>query len=175
MPVGEKIYLRILEESDLELTLRWLSTPDIMEALAKTWPVSRASQDKWFQDLVRDKSKIVFAICLKSSDEHIGNVALREIDYINRNAMFSILISDSKYRGQGFGREATFLMLKFAFHSLNLHRVYLKTSTTNETAIQMYKSVGFVQEGHFRQHEYRHGKYIDKLIFSILKDEFDNS
>lgn len=169
---GEKVYLRPFEESDLELTHAWVNNPEIMDTLSLHGPISRKQQQVWFENLCRDPSKIVFAICLKDSHEHVGNVSLRNIDPLNRNAMFSIFLGTRQHRSQGIGKEATVLMLEHAFVFMNLHRIYLKTTSSNESAIAMYEKIGFIREGCMRQHEFKNGKYVDKLLFGILKTEF---
>ena len=130
------------------------------------------SQNSYYEKLINDKTRFIFAICKKENDEHIGNVGLGNIDYIHRHAMFSIFIFEHNSRSLGFGTEATRLCLDFAFKRLNLNKVYLRTSERFVSAINMYEKIGFVKEGVMRQHYYTNGKYEDKIIYSILKNEY---
>ena len=134
-------------------------------------PISREQQQKWFEALDRDDSKVVFAICWNATDEHIGNVSLREIEKVDRNARFSIFIADDNYRGNGAGSAAARLILDCAFHSLKLHKVYLKATSTYQPAIGMYRKLGFVEEGCLREHEYNRGEYVDEILLGILARE----
>ena len=84
----------------------------------------------------------------------------------------NIFIYDPNYRGKGIGSEASKLILDFAFKRLNLNKVYLQTSERFEGAINMYKKIGFIKDGILRQHYYSNGRYEDKIIFSILKEEY---
>jgi len=170
--IGDKVYLRPLAETDLERTHKWVNSPEIVDAMSLRGPISREQQQKWFEALARDQSKVVFAICWKASDEHIGNVSLRDIDKVNRNAMFSIFIAHENYRGRGAGSEATRLILDYAFHSLKLHKVYLRAISTNQAAIGMYRKLGFVEEGCLREHEYHRRKYVDNILLGILAHEW---
>lgn len=173
MIIGQQVYLRIIEESDIERTHKWINDPEINEIMGYL-PMTLKQQEQWFKTTVGNSAKYVFAICLKETDEHIGNVGLGNIDYINRNAMFSIFIADNKFRGRGIGREATTLVLDFAFRRLNLHKVFLKTSDYLSDAVQLYKKIGFVEEGRFREHEFKSGRYVDKIIFAMLVSEYKN-
>ena len=170
--IGDKLYLRPVVETDLERTHKWVNSPESVDVMSLRGPISREQQQKWFEALDRDESKVVFAICWKATDEHIGNVSLRDIDKVDRNAMFSIFIADENYRGKGAGSEATRLILDYAFHSLKLHKVYLKAISTNHAAIGMYRMLGFVEEGCLREHEDHRGKYVDNILFGILAHEW---
>jgi RimJ/RimL family protein N-acetyltransferase len=59
----------------------------------------------------------------------------------------------------------------YAFHSLKLHKVYLKATSTNQPAIGMYRKLGFVEEGCLREHEYNRGEYVDEILLGILARE----
>jgi len=165
------ICLRKLEESDLDRTWEWINDPDIYNAIGVHVPVSKTSQKRWFDDLDRSHSKIVFAICLKGDDKHIGNVSLDLIDYRHRNARLSIFVADIEQRGESIGTRAMNLLIKYAFDFLNLHRLYCKTTAGNDKILNFYHKLGFKIEGQLREHEYIEGKYVDKTMLGLLKTE----
>jgi diamine N-acetyltransferase len=168
----KKVYLRILERDDIPRTTKWINHKEISDIMGYLPVLSLENQLDWYEKIKNDKSRFIFAICLKEGDEHIGNVALGNIDYISRNAMFSIFIFDRKYRSGGLGTEATRQCLDFGFIKLNLHKIYLRTSETFIEALKMYEKLGFMKEGVLREHYYSNGKYTDKIIYSILKREY---
>ena len=53
------------------------------------------------------------------------------------------------------------------------NRIYLYVFETNPRAIRAYEKCGFVHEGKLRQSVYRNGRYIDILLMSILRSEWD--
>ena len=170
---GKIVYLRILERSDIETTSRWINTYSVSDAMGFLPVKSLAQQYDWFDGLKNDRSRFIFAICANAGGRHIGNVALGNVDYISRHAMFSIFIAEAADRAKGAGTEASLLLLRFAFHRLNLNKVYLRTSARYEAAIRVYERLGFVKEGAMRQHYYIDGVYEDKILYSILRTEFD--
>ena len=165
------IYLRKLEESDLDRTWEWINDPDIFNAIGVHVPVSKAAQKRWFAELDASSLKIVFAICLKEQDKHIGNVSLDLIDYRHRNARLSIFVADPELRGGNVGTRAIRLLIEYAFDFLNLHRLYCKTTAGNEKILNFYKKLGFKIEGQLREHEYIKGQYVDKVMLGLLKDD----
>jgi RimJ/RimL family protein N-acetyltransferase len=84
------------------------------------------------------------------------------------------MIGEKDTWGKGYGFEASILILKYAFHELNLNRIFLTVREDNINAIKLYKKVGFKEEGLLRQQVYNNNKYINMIIMSILKDEFLN-
>jgi RimJ/RimL family protein N-acetyltransferase len=64
--------------------------------------------------------------------------------------LFHITIGERDVWGQGYGTEATGLMLDHAFGTLRLHRIALSVFAFNERAIRSYRRVGFLVEGRSR-------------------------
>lgn len=66
------------------------------------------------------------------------------------------------------------LILKYAFHELNLFRVGLNVTEYNNQAIRAYEKVGFKVEGSMRAAVLRDGYKYDRIIMGILYDEWLN-
>ena len=76
---------------------------------------------------------------------------------------------------KGYGTEAMRTMCRYGFEELNLNRIWLRVYDTNPRARKAYEKAGFVYEGTFRQAEYKHGRYIDVHVMSILKSDWIKS
>lgn len=172
--IGQNIYLRILEETDIPLTTKWINDPEISEIMGYLPVKPLASQEQWYKSIANDNSRYIFAVCDKLTNEHIGNVGLGNIDYVHRHCMFNIFLVKRENRSRGIGTEATRLLLNFAFGKLNMNKVHLRTSARFIEANKMYLRLGFVNEGVMRQHYYTNGAYEDKIIYSILKSEYES-
>jgi RimJ/RimL family protein N-acetyltransferase len=166
------IYIRILEKTDIIKTTAWLNDPEISDIMGYLPVFTVDNQLKWHDLISVDNTRYIFAICLGDIGEHIGNVGLGNIDYIHRHAMVNIFIMCHEYRGKGIGTQAMDLILQFAFNRLNLNKVFLRTSSRFEGAIQLYEKLGFVREGVMRQHYYTDGAWEDKIIYSLLRSEY---
>ena len=103
----------------------------------------------------------------------IGNMGFFNIDWIDRSAEFGLLIGDTSIWNQGYGTEATELMLDHGFGTLNFHRIWLLVKATNPGAKRAYEKAGYVLEGTHRESVYQDGKYIDMYTMSILRPEWD--
>ncbi|WP_161555226.1 GNAT family N-acetyltransferase [Dokdonia sinensis] len=169
---GDKVYLRILEKTDIHLTQKWINDSVISEIMGYLPVLSFENQLEWYDSIKNDKTRYVFAICRIDNDKHIGNVGLGNIDYINRHCMFNIFIATNDNRSGGMGSESTRLILNFAFERLNLNKVFLQTSERFLQANKMYLKLGFQIDGVLREHYYSNRSYENKLVYSILKREF---
>ena len=167
---GHAVYLRRLEQSDLERTLRWVNQPEIFVMMGVFGPRTSVAQQRWYEEVAVSQTNLVFAVCLLDGGEHIGNVSLFDIDFRNRNAGLTIALPDRAHQGEGLGREAVGLLCRYGFDYLNLHRIYCKTD--NVHAGKMYERLGFVREGVLRQQAFRFGEFVDKVVYGVLRNEF---
>lgn len=171
-----RIYLRAFEIDDYKTTHAWRSDAEINSMVTgRKYFVSSEYEKKWIEDAIHNnKNQVKLAVCLKGSDEHIGNVYLTNIDWFNRNGDFALLIGKKKYWGKGYGEELTLLMLKHAFYDLGLNRIESRQLITNKSSIRVHEKCGFKNEGRKRKAILKDGEYKDLNLMSILKDDFDN-
>jgi RimJ/RimL family protein N-acetyltransferase len=170
---GKKTQLVPLESDDLARSRSWANDEFLCSKMLRVLPVTQYEQEKWYQDIIKNPSKIVFAIKKLDRKEHIGNTGLYHIDWINRRAEFWILIGEQNSWAQGIGAEVVSLMKHYAFNNLNLNKLYLNVGADNCEAINLYKNLNFVQEGILKEHYYIQGKYLDIITMSILKADYD--
>lgn len=174
MLIGERVRLRSIEREDLPTFVRWFNDPEVRQYLLMYEPMSMAKEERWFEEMLERKNDFLFAIEAQIGEQwvHIGNVGLHRIDWKNRTAVFGIVLGEKAYWGQGFGTDATRTILRFAFEELNLHRVELEVFDFNTRAMRSYEKAGFHHEGTRRQALFRHGRYHDVHLMSILQSEY---
>ena len=69
--------------------------------------------------------------------------------------------------------ECKYLLLKYCFEELKLHRVQFKTDVRNNRSRAAIKRLGATQEGITRKHMVLPDGYVrDSVIFSIIDDEW---
>ena len=83
------------------------------------------------------------------------------------------MIGGSENQGRGRGTFAVNEMLKHAFYNLNLQRVELTVLENNERAKHLYEKCGFRFEGVKRKSNYKNGVFVNMLMYSILREEFE--
>src|SRR5262249_47639304 len=114
-------------------------------------------------------------IAVRATDALVGVTGLHQTDLRNRHASFGIVIGEKEAWGRGYGTEATALLVRHAFETLNLNRVWLHVFEDNERGIRAYEKVGFQKEGRLRQDTFREGRYWDTFVMGILREEWQAS
>ena len=172
--VGERLYLRGLERADITGNwLQWFNDKEVTRyMLHGTFPTSVESHTEFYEHTIHSSNDIVLAICDKSTSAHIGNVGLHRIDWICRLAEFGIVIGEKAFWGQGYGTEATRLIVAHGFRRLNLHKIFLGVHAEHRAAISAYARVGFRQEALLKEEIYRDGCYFDKILMGLLASDF---
>lgn len=165
----EPVYLRALEFDDLERTHRWHNDPILYEALVGPFRyVSRVTEEAWLRRKVASSSQeINLAICLTADSTHIGNVYLRDIDWLARHAEVSIFLGEPGQRSKGYGTAALRLLIQHAFRDLGLSRLYAFILEENSVSLRMCEKCGFTLEGKLRKHAYKNGKFRDLLVMGV--------
>lgn len=172
---GERIRLAALTRNDLPTFASWYEDAGFSRLLdaVPAAPKSPEQWEKWLKKTEEDKASYVFAIRRAESEELLGYLELDGILWNHQHCWIGIGLGERENWGRGYGREAMELALKFAFHELNLHRVQLSVFSYNQQAINLYKKLGFVQEGVFREHLQRDGQRYDMLLFGLLRREWE--
>lgn len=173
---GDRVRLRALNKNDLPLFVTWLNDPEVTQGLLHYLPFSLEDEEDWYENIrkrPREERPLMIEIQPKDHWESIGNLSLFDIDWRIRSAEFGILIGAKQHWNQGYGTEALNLTLNHGFQTLNLNRIHLKVFEDNARAIQAYKKAGFVQEGRLRQGHYKDGQFVDVILMSILRSEWD--
>ncbi|WP_376796488.1 GNAT family N-acetyltransferase [Thermogemmatispora sp.] len=170
--VGERVYLRPLEPTqDNHLYATWLNDEEIRRYFS-IYPTSDARAKERLEQLYRDGKHIIFGVALKSNNRLIGLVGLKDINYLNQTAEFYIIIGDRAVWGQGYGTEATRLMIRYGFMELNLNRIQTQDMEENIGGWRADEKAGFKYEGTLRQAILRFGKYHDVRVYSLLRSEY---
>ena len=132
--------------------------------------------DKWFEEIQEKQEKTQIYLGIFDNDSNIvGDIQLADVDWRNRTASLGAGIALAKDRGKGYCTDAAAVMLQYGFEHLDLYRVYAATMSNNSGAIRVLENLGFVQEGREREAVYWSNQRWDRLVFGILKAEFEAS
>jgi RimJ/RimL family protein N-acetyltransferase len=173
---GRNLDLRTLTEEDVLESdwYDWFNDELTCRNLQKHYyPNTREMQREFYRRMQTDQSKIQLGVVGKDSDRLQGIVSLGDIDYVNRNAEFSIVIGDHDSRLKRQSIEALGLLFRHGFQTLNLHKIYGGSVAPLEPWLKTLQDVfGFKPEGQWRQHVYKDGQYIDIFRVGLLREEF---
>lgn len=120
-----------------------------------------------------NKTAELFEIHIAESGKLIGIVDLHAIDVYNKRCYINCTIGDRDFANQGYEEEALKKTLKYCFKEKGLHKVATTAFDFNTSWIEKVEQIGFKKEGELREHVLKKGTYCNKLIYSMLADEFE--
>ena len=170
---GETVVLRRHVPANLAAFRRWYADREIARlARYQETPMREEEITRFFESRVIGTEALAMAVHIRETDRLIGTCAFSQLDAENGSALYHITIGESDAWGQGYGTEATQLMLDHAFGTLGLHRIALFVFEFNERAVRAYQRCGFVVEGRARESIWRDGRWWDELAMSVLQSDW---
>jgi RimJ/RimL family protein N-acetyltransferase len=169
-----KVVLCALDTEQVQRTLKWVNDPQVTRFTGTMFPIGASENEAYWKEVRKDRSRVVFGVETHEG-KHIGNVELRNIDWISRNAETTFYIGDSESRGKGYGNEMLAALCDFAFMRLGMHRLNCRVFAYNKIAAKMVEWVGFRQEGVMREQLFRDGGYHDIIFFGALRTDYENA
>ena len=162
--------IHTVEEGDLLFLMELRSHYDVWSNLGNIEMLTYEGQIRWLQNIRSSSTQEYYILKKHTIDRKIGMVRTDQIDFINKSIRVGGDIHPL-YQGEGNGYKMICMIQKYCFDYLNIHRIWLSVLETNEKAINLYKKVGFIEEGRQRKGIYRNNKYIDYIMMSLLKEE----
>lgn len=171
---GKTVGLRAIEKKDLSQLLEWRNQPEFRQYFREYRELNSDHQMSWYEKYVmNDPCTRMFAIVELSTNELIGACGLCYIDWINRNADFSIYIGkDNLYIDDVYAIEAAKLLEKYGFEELNLHRLWAEIYSIDEKKKTFFNALGFTKEGHFKETHWTNGKWVDSIYFAKINKKW---
>jgi [ribosomal protein S5]-alanine N-acetyltransferase len=106
------------------------------------------------------------------TNQLIGDCAIKLDQHDTRIAEVGITISHLEQK-KGFAKETLLGILSFLFDIKKIHRVVEVVDAENNASINLLKSIGFKQEGHFVENIFFKGKWGSEFQYAMLKREWD--
>ncbi len=173
---GALVRLAALDpETDPAAVVRWFGDSDFARLLDSdpARPRSAKQEKEDMEKRAEQPYGYPFAIRTLEGDQLIGFVSLWARNGASAEGWVGIGIGEAEYQGKGYGTDAMRLLLRFAFHELNLARVSLEAFAHNARAVRSYEKAGFQIEGLQRQWEGRDGQRRDVVSMGILREDWE--
>lgn len=170
MIVGELVYLRTLERSDLPAVVRWMNDPEVTRYLLSAPLYGPEEMEQWYEQR-RGTDDRVLAM-MDDGDELIGYCGISRLEWEERRCNMWLIIGERGAWGQGYGTDAVRVMLRYLFDEVNLNRVYLTVDEENDRAMRLYERCGFRREGVSRKARFKNGRYRNDVTMAVLKREW---
>lgn len=177
---NKSVLMRPLQESDVENLL------EISINEPETWEYSlvrangKMNLENYIQIALKakeNKTEFPFIVFDKKSGKYAGSTRFYDISLSFKTLQLGYTWYGKNFRGTGLNKHCKFLLLQFAFETLEMERVEFRADNNNQRSIAAMKSIGCKVEGILRNHMPTLDSDVrrDSIILSILRNEWFES
>lgn len=174
MFVGKRVYLRPTTREDIEdIVLYSRRETETFFDIGRHMPEIE-SFAKWSDDRQKEEfpEAVNLVVCLRETDEPIGQVSLFSVDLINGTAESGSFFHRPEYRGVGYGSEAKQLLMEYAFDHLGLHVIESWVYFQNTRSAAALRKQGYTEAGRLHWHYGNEGTWDNFIVFDFLAREW---
>ncbi|MGJ1263724.1 GNAT family N-acetyltransferase [Sphingobacterium spiritivorum] len=134
-----------------------------------------ADFDQYIQycmDLYDQRQEISFVILYGQTI--VGRIGLHHINQQNKSAAIGYWLNRDM-EGEGIISRSCRQIIDLAFNELGLNRIEIKAAVENTKSQAIPQRLGFQREGILRKSELVNGIFLDLVVFSMLKEEWNYS
>ena len=122
--------------------VNWLNDKEVNRYLESGGNYTLEMLEGYLEE-VESNPKYFWAIILKETNKHIGNIKIDPIDLSHLFGEYGIMIGDRTVWGKGIGFEASTSVIDFCFNVLCLEKINLGLHRSNGKALRLYEKLGF--------------------------------
>ncbi|CAD0006318.1 GNAT family N-acetyltransferase [Flavobacterium salmonis] len=168
----DRLILRRITNDDVNEVFELRSNPETMKYIPR--PLVKSSEDA-LEHIAMIEEKIVtntginWGITLKTNSKLLGIIGYYRMQPENYRAEIGyILLPD--FHGKGIITEAVQRLITFGFNDLKLHSIEAVIDPENFASEKVLQKCNFVKEAHFKESDFYEGKFLDKVIYSLLNN-----
>lgn len=135
-------FKRVASEHISEDYVSWINDPEVNRYLETRGNYTLDLLKSYIEEQ-NTKASYFWAIHLKGSNKHIGNIKIDPINFEIKSGEYGILIGDKSNWRKGYASEATIRIIKYCFEELGLTKITLGVVEDNVSAVNLYKKLGF--------------------------------
>lgn len=166
-----KISIRKFEQKDIKNKITWINNPENNQFLHYDLPLEYQKTIKWFEGIKGRADR--FDAVIEADNIPVGLIGLLNIDRKNKKAEYYICMGETQYKGKGVAKEASLLLLTYAFETELLNRVYLYTEVENVSAQKLFDNLGFEREGIIKDDLCTSKGFVDRYVFGLRKEKWN--
>lgn len=167
----DTVHLRAFTEADLPFLDRLCTDPDALGEFE--WPGfgdPRARRKRWEIDgYISTESA---AVAIARPDDTVTGIATWKPRGFPSGVAYEIGVGVlPEHRRQGMGTAAQKLLVDYLFGRTTANRIEALTNGSNLAEQKALERLGFLREGVMRGRSFQHGKYVDVIVYGLLRSE----
>lgn len=100
-----------------------------------------------------------------------GGIGLNFIDRVNRGTEIGYWLGED-FTGRALMTLSVRRLTEFAFEELGMHRMNIRCAAGNTRSRSIPERLGFKEEGTLRDAEWLHDRFIDLVVYGMLRPEW---
>ena len=173
---GTHVTLRDLEITDAPSLFAMLTTEDVARFISP--PPTTVDGFERFITWARNERAAgryaCFAVVPHGMTTAIGLFQVRQLEPGFATAEWGFAIG-SNFWGTGIFMDAAPMVVHFAIETLGVSRLEARAAVANGRGNGALRKLGAVQEGVLRRSFYRNGQHLDQMLWSILREEWQQT
>jgi [ribosomal protein S5]-alanine N-acetyltransferase len=176
--ITDRMKARVLESQRLvyrpvslahlgEEYVSWLNDPEVIRYMEAGGNQTLEMLEAFLRE-VEKKDILFWGIHLKSDGKHIGNIKIDPVNEKHGLGEYGIMMGDRKEWSKGYAREATVAIINYCFKEVGLRKITLGVVANNKAAHHLYESIGFIEEGRYKDHVFCEGVLCDVIRMAIF-------
>jgi [ribosomal protein S5]-alanine N-acetyltransferase len=168
---SERLLLRQITPADVNEILLMRSNAETMKYIPR--PLVTNNEEalehiKMIQNKIEKNEGINWAITLKDNPKLIGIIGHYRMRWEHFRSEIGYMLLP-EYHGKGIITEAIQLMIDYGFNQMGMHSLEGIIDPANTASARVLEKNGFVKEAHFIENEFYDGKFLDTVIYSLVK------
>ena len=166
----ERLLLKQITNDDVNEVFELRSNPETMKYIPR--PLVKTTEDAlehiaMIEEKILSNTGINWGITLKGSSKLLGIIGYYRMQPENYRAEIGYMLLP-QFHGQGIITEAVKRLITYGFNDLKLHSIEAVIDPENRASEKVLQKCGFAKEAHLRECEFFEGKFIDKVIYSLI-------
>ena len=116
-------------------------------------------------------ARLQLAIRKRDGGELVGDLGLHMSGGDAQQVELGFTIAPA-HQSQGLATEAVRGLVGYLFDQLGKHRVLASVDPTNAASLALLRRLGMRQEAHHRESYHFRGKWVDDVVFAMLRSEW---
>jgi RimJ/RimL family protein N-acetyltransferase len=173
---NKRVHLRPLEESDFTLLRPLaLAQPELFQFMS-TFIKSDDDLKRFIAQALSDREdgkSIPFIIIDKRTNAPAGSTRFGNLEEHHKRVEIGWTWLGAEFHNTGLNKAMKYVMLQYAFETMGLNRVEIKTNEHNQRSRRAIESIGGQYEGLLRNHMVNDdGTARNTVYYSIIKEEW---
>ncbi|MEY2922367.1 MAG: putative ribosomal N-acetyltransferase YdaF [Bacteroidota bacterium] len=170
----QRLKLRRLKITDADEILALRSNPEIMKFIPRPLIKTKEEALEFIETMdtnIDNNILINWAITTQENEQLIGMIGYYRMKPEDFRAEVGYILS-GEYHGRGIITEALQRVIQFGFEEMRFNSIEAVIDPENFGSEKVLLKNNFVKEGHFKEHTFFNGDFLDSVFYSLLKKNY---